>query len=134
MPVAFPDARLRFEERIPSIPYQWRIEAIQRPDNHRLPVDYHFTMQGIRSASFLTPAVRRGFVLVSGAALLPVTSTRVTLCERKTEILSKDSNGNIDWSKTIARIPQPDFWDDIAKATGENVRLCEKHPSENILP
>lgn len=77
-------------------------------------------MQGIRAATL--PVARRGLTLLAltgGTSLSSFTSK--TLCEKKTEVFTKDAAGNINWSKTIARIPEPAFWDDVAKAAGENV-------------
>lgn len=81
------------------------------------------TMQSLCASSLasrmLTASRGRGLALLTGMTLLPTTTT--TWCEKKTEILSKDSNGNIDWGKTMARIPETAFWDDVARAAGENV-------------
>jgi hypothetical protein len=93
-------------------------------------------MQGVRAVTL--PVARRGFTFLTLTTTCTTSSlsmsTTTTLCEKKTNIFTKDSNGNIDWSKTIARIPESDFWDDVAKATGENVcvtcRKREKHRSQ----
>ena len=44
----------------------------------------------------------------------------VTLCEKR-EVLPKDKDGNVDWMAAVQRIPQPDFWDDIATNAGDQV-------------
>lgn len=78
-------------------------------------------MQSIRASSMfsrvLTASRGRGMALLAATA----PTAAVTLCEKKAEILSKDSQGNIDWSKTFSRIPETEFWDDVAKVAGENV-------------
>jgi hypothetical protein len=48
----------------------------------------------------------------------------IALCEKASpDLFSKDSQGNIDWGKTLARVPEPAFWDDVAKVAGVKVRL-----------
>jgi len=46
----------------------------------------------------------------------------VTLCEKQPDVFSKDKDGNIDWIATVKRVPQPDFWDEVATVAGAQVQ------------
>lgn len=62
----------------------------------------------------------RGLALLSMVSTLP----SIALCEKASPALfSKDSQGNIDWGKTLSRVPESAFWDDVAKVAGVKVRL-----------
>ncbi|KAL7576342.1 hypothetical protein ACA910_018158 [Epithemia clementina (nom. ined.)] len=57
------------------------------------------------------------------AGMLGSATPIVSLCEKKKgEILTKDSEGNIDWAASVSRVPNADFWDDIAIAAGSKVQ------------
>ena len=74
-------------------------------------------------------------VLLGIASSLLVPSASVALCEDKDKgfldgIVKKDKDGNIDFAGSIGQVGGADFWDEIAKASGEKVGFME--PS--ILP
>lgn len=93
------------------------------------------TMQSLCASSSslvsraLTASRGRGWALFWTTTTLAPTT--VALCEdKKHEILQKDSQGNINWGKTVSRIPQGEFWDDVARAAGSNVRRQRRDWSE----
>ena len=76
-------------------------------------------MQSLRvvSSSTLRTAFGRGVALLSVSC--PV---MVAACDSpKPTIVVKDDAGNINWNKTLSRIPEAAFWDDLAKVTGQGV-------------
>lgn len=87
-------------------------------------------MQSLRTSSSLilsrafTASRGRGLALLSMMPLVP--STAVAFCEggdkKQPEFFVKDSSGNIDWGKSVSRIPEASFWDDVAQVAGQNVR------------
>lgn len=84
-------------------------------------------MQSLRvSASTLRVASGRGVVAaLLGVSTAAIPTTAVALCEGgtggKPSIVVKDDEGNINWNKTLSRIPESAFWDDVGKVTGEGV-------------
>jgi hypothetical protein len=73
-------------------------------------------------------AYRQAALLVVGTGIgYGTTSPSSTaLCEDKKGILdtllSKNKDGQIDWSKSVTQFAQTPFWDDIAKTAGHQVR------------
>jgi hypothetical protein len=88
-------------------------------------------------------AYRQVALLVVGTGIgYGTTSPSSTaLCEDKKGILDtvlpKDKDGNIEWSKGVTQFAQTPFWDDLAKAAGQQVRSCasnlSSYPHEFVL-
>eukprot|EP00977_Amphora_coffeiformis_P016717 scaffold5238_cov177-Amphora_coffeaeformis.AAC.12 len=80
-------------------------------------------MQSLRvSPSTLRTAYGRGLALLTTAA--STTTTWVAFCDSpKPSIVVKDDAGNINWNKTLSRIPEAAFWDDVGKVAGEGVSI-----------
>ena len=99
-------------------------------------------MQSLRASSALVSRAvastrgRRGWSVFLITTVAP--TTVMTLCDdgnnndKQPEIFSKDSQGNIDWGKTVSRIPQGAFWDDVARSTGSSVRYTPHNGTRRI--
>ena len=83
-------------------------------------------------------AYRQIGVLVFGSGLsatIAPSSSPAALCEEKKGILdtvlSKDKNGSIDFGKSLNRFVEPNFWDELAGAIGQNVSTsCCRYPRQ----
>ena len=76
-------------------------------------------VRNVKSSSSSRTLASRVFIAV---AMVGSHAPIATLCEKKKgDFLAKDVEGNVDWMATLSRVPNPDFWDDVATATGSQV-------------
>ena len=69
---------------------------------------------------------KKSNVVFGIASSLLVPTASVALCEEKDKgfldaIVQKDKDGNIDYAGSIGQVTGPEFWDKVAKASGDKV-------------